>query len=293
MNKMGHERPITIGRIDYANVWPIFDHFEDCLERSRAHNVNIMTGVPSVLNRALKSGDADLSAISSFAYGQLSEELVLLPDLSVSADGEVMSIFLFLKKPLEEVLQGTITVTNTSATSVNLLRIILHGRFQASPRYVTMEPNLDEMLQEADAALLIGDPAIRASWRSDHGCEMLDVGRLWKEWTGLGMTFAVLAVRESAVREAPETVRAAAEALNESKRIALASLDRLAAKAASAIGGDTRYWSRYFQCLKYGFGEREREGLALYFRYAYQLGLLQHEVKLRFWSDHTVAQVNE
>ena len=290
---MGHERPITIGRIDYANVWPIFDHFEACLTRSEAQRVNMLTGVPSELNRALKTGEADLSAISSFAYGQMSEQLVLLPELSVSADGDVMSIFLFLKKPLEQVLQGTIAVTNTSATSVNLLRIIMSGRFQASPRYVTTEPNLDEMLREADAALLIGDPAIRASWRSDHGCEMLDVGRLWKDWTGLGMTFAVLAVRESAVKEAPETVRMVLRALNESKRISLAGIDRLAAKAAAAIGGEVDYWSRYFRCLKYGFGEREREGLALYFRYAHRLGLLQHEVKLRFWSDHTVAQVNE
>ena len=290
---MGYERPITIGRIDYANAWPLFDQLEACLAQRDADAMHIMTGVPSALNRALRQGDADLAAVSSFAYGQLSEELVLLPDLSVSADGEVMSILLFLKKPLEEVLRGTIAVTNTSATSVNLLRIIMHGRFEASPHYVAMEPDLDAMLREADAALLIGDPAIRASWRSDHGCEILDVARLWKDWTGLGMTFAVVAVREAAVRQAPAAVRIVAQALNDSKRLALAGIDRLAAKAAASIGGELAYWSRYFRCIKYGFGQREREGLALYFRYAYQLGLLTHEVKLRFWSDHTVAQVNE
>jgi len=290
---MGYERPITIGRIDYANAWPLFDRFESCLAEREASQLRIMTGVPSALNRALRQGEADLAAVSSFAYGQLSEELVLLPDLSVSADGEVMSILLFLKKPLEDVLRGTIAVTNTSATSVNLLRVIMDGRFHASPTYVTMEPNLDEMLEEADAALLIGDPAIRASWRSDHGCEVLDVGRLWKDWTGLGMTFAVVAVREDALREAPAAVQTAALALNESKRLALADIDRLAVKAAASLGGDLSYWSRYFRCLKYGFGQREREGLALYFRYAYELGLLTREVKLRFWSDHTVTQVNE
>ncbi|HUC92342.1 MAG TPA: menaquinone biosynthesis protein [Paenibacillus sp.] len=290
---MGSNRPITVGRIDYANVWPIFEHFDEVRAERDLTGVDIVVGMPSVLNGALTEGNVDIASVSSFAYGRRAEQFVLLPDLSVSADGEVRSILLFLKNPLDDVLKGTVAVTSTSATSVNLLKIILQGRFGAEPRYITMEPDLDAMLEEADAALLIGDHAIQGSWRTDHGCEVLDVGRLWKDWTGLTMTFAVIAVRKETALRAPKTVSDIYKALLESKRRGLRDIGRLASKAVRRLGGQSGYWEAYFNGLRYGFGPDEREGLMLYFRYAARLGLLGRAGGLQFWPDQSVAQVNE
>lgn len=286
-------RTITVGRIDYANAWPIFDRFEECLAESGLEHVRVVPGVPSALNRALSEGTIDLATVSSFAYGQRADRYYLLPDLSVSADGDVMSILLFLKKPLQEALRGTIAVTSTSATSVNLLRVIVHERYGATPRYVTMEPDLDAMLESADGALLIGDPAIKASWRTGHGLEVLDVARLWKEWTGLGMTFAVAAVRRETAEALPADIAAIHRALLESKRRSLADPERLVRRAVEQLGGDAAYWDRYFRTLTHDFGPHEREGLYCYFDCAHRMGLLERKVSPAMWSDQLTARVNE
>lgn len=292
MTDLAAEREITVGRIDYANVWPIFDRFEECLAEAGVRNVRVIKGVPSELNRALSEGTIDVSAISSFAYGQRFDEYELLPDLSISADGEVMSVLLFLKRPLEEALRGRIAVTTASATSVNLLRIVLQGRYGRCPELIAMEPDLGAMLERADGALLIGDPAIRASWTAGPELQVLDAARMWKEWTGLGMTFALFAVRREAWREAPETIRGVHEALLESRRRTLADVGGLARKAAKRFGGGEDYWERYFRTLRYGFGPGEREGLIHYYDCAFRMGLLERRVAPATWPDHAAAWVN-
>lgn len=286
---MGFNRPITIGRIDYANVWPMFHYIDDQQMECRP---NIALRVPTALNRGLLQGEVDVAAISSFAYAQHSRLYYLLPDLSVSANGRVQSILLFMKRPLDAVVKGTIAVTSTSATSVNLLKIIMAMRFEGTPHYETMEPDLASMLETADAALLIGDSAIRASW-TDHGCEVLDLGKLWQDWTGLGMTFAVAAVRREAAREHPLAIREIWQAMISSKQRSLANLGPLVEKAVRTIGGEPDYWYGYFQGLDYRFGPEQRNGLELYCSYARQLGLLEEAVDLQYLPDHSVIQVNE
>jgi chorismate dehydratase len=289
MSSMGLHRPITIGRIDYANVWPIYHYAEELLPEGRFH---IERKVPAALNKAIRQGEIDITSMSSFSYAQNAEEYLLLPDLSVSAKGRVNSILLFTRKPLEEVLNGRIALTATSATSVNLLKIIMSLYYNANPSYITMEPSLEPMLEEADAALLIGDNAIHASWRSE-GMTVIDLGELWRNWTGYGMSFALCAVRKETAAADPAAVEAVLHAFTESKRRSLRDLKPLIDKACAQLGGESAYWKRYFTELHYDFGPEEQAGLSLYFRYARQLGLLDHEVDMQFFEDHTAIQVNE
>ncbi|MFC5650812.1 menaquinone biosynthesis protein [Paenibacillus solisilvae] len=286
---MGFNRPITIGRIDYANVWPIFHYAEQWLPQDR---FVIDRRVPSELNKALHKGEVDITSMSSYAYAEHADDYIILPNLSVSAKARVNSILLITRKPIETVLNGTIALTSTSATSVNLLRIIMSLYYQASPSYITMEPSLDSMLEQADAALLIGDNAIHASWESE-GYTVIDLGELWKNWTGYGMTFALVAVRKTTAAAEPEAVAAVLHALTESKRFSLADLTPLINKACEQLGGESSYWRRYFQELNYDFGEEEQAGLELYFKYAKQLGLLNDDIHMQFFVDHTALQVNE
>ncbi|REE94277.1 futalosine synthase [Paenibacillus taihuensis] len=288
---MAFNRPITVGRIDYANVWPIFHYAEEQLPSDQ---FKIEKRVPSALNRALRQGEIDITSMSSFAYAENAENYLLLPDLSVSAKGRVNSILLFLKKPLEEVLKGRIALTTTSATSVNLLKILMKLYYNAEPSYITMEPKLDEMLEEADAALLIGDTAITASWENaERGLQVIDLGELWRNWTGYGMTFALVAVRREIAETYPEMVAEVHRALTASKEKSLRELTPLVEKACMLLGGGPAYWSRYFKELHYDFGANEQAGLTLYFDYAHQLGLLPNEVQMKFFEDQNVLKVNK
>ncbi|MFB9329578.1 menaquinone biosynthetic enzyme MqnA/MqnD family protein [Paenibacillus aurantiacus] len=287
---MGLQRPITIGRIDYANAWPLFHFTDRALPEDR---YTIVKRVPSLLNQAMRKGELDLTAMAAFAYAQHADDYLLLPDLSVSARGRVNSILLFLKAPLEDVLNGgTIAVTNTSATSINLLKIIMGLYYEASPNYVTTEPNLQAMLEHADAALLIGDPAIQASWNYS-GLTVLDLGELWRNWTGYGMTFALVAVRREVANAAPREVAAVWNAMIQSKRQSLRHPEALVDKACRELGGTAEYWSRYFRELHHDFGPDEQAGLSLYFEYAHRLGLLENRVQMNFFEVDSALQVNE
>lgn len=290
----GPTRPLRIGRIDYTNVWPVVHHFDPGRLRYPAEQVSEM---PAVLNRKLKEGEIDIAAISSFAYGMSSDSYFLLPDLSVSALGRVQSILLFLKSPLEKVIHGKIALTTTSATSVNLLKIIMTKFYGGNPSYEDAEPSLERMLENADAALLIGDHAIRASW-SNHGYRVIDLGEVWNVWTGHWMTFALWAVRRETADARPDAVRSVYEGLIESKRKSAQDLEPVVSKALRHIGGTPAYWRGYFRNLYHSFGPEQQAGLMLYFRYARELGLMEGEVSLTEWpalaaaAQHPQPQVN-
>ncbi|WP_010273856.1 menaquinone biosynthesis protein [Paenibacillus senegalensis] len=282
-------RKLHIGRINFTNVWPIFYYFP---LSQFAEEVELMLEVPTSLNKALAEGRIDMGPISSFAYGENSRNYVLFPDLSVSALGKVNSILLFHREPLEQIVNGTIALPTTSASSVNLLKIIIAKYYGGNPTYFYASPSLNDMMKSTDAALLIGDDAIRESWQ-DRGFQVTDLGELWHRLTGRSMTFAVWAVREQVVKEQPELLQRVLEAFQWSKSKGMADPQEMIAEAQQTIGGTASYWEHYFSQLTYDFGPAQWEGLRLYFQYAWELGLLEEPAHLRIWQNKTVIQVNE
>ena len=283
------ELPIKIGKIEYTNDWPIYHNFDPAQLSVPAV---IHSDLPANLNRGLLEDRLFVTPVSAFAYGTRSDDFWLLPDLSVSAKNAVGSILLFSRKPLAELGSGTIALTNTSATSVNLLKIILDKRYGHKPEYVSMDPELDRMMEHCDAALLIGDHAITASQR-DTGYIVTDLGLEWKQWTGLSMTFAVWAVNKQFAAVYPELVTEIGEQLRASKQRSVADLNPVIHEARQKMGGSHEYWEHYFRQLWYDFGEKEQQGLALYFQYAHELGLLDHKVNMELWTDNMMTRVNE
>ncbi|MCM3784015.1 menaquinone biosynthesis protein [Neobacillus mesonae] len=279
----------TIGKISYTNAWPIFYFFEPA---KLTHMAELITEVPAQLNKRIHEETLDLSAMSSFAYGMVSDRLLLLPDISVSSRGEVKSILLFSKKPIESILNSTIALTNTSATSINLLKIIMTKFYEGNPDYISMEPELESMMEVADAALLIGDHAIRASW-TDHSYYVYDLGELWYRFTGHQMTYAVWAVSRNFAENHGEAVKEIVQAFHDSKAKSLKDLAPVVADAILQIGGSEDYWYNYFRNLCYDFGENELQGLQLYFRYAHELGLMEHEVQVDLWNENKLIRVTE
>lgn len=278
------QQPIRIGRINYTNVWPMFFYFP---EERFGREVEMVPAVPTSLNQAMRRGEIDMGPISSFAYGQSCDDYLLFPDLSVSARGQVKSILLFHRKPIEDVLNGRIGLPTTSATSVNLLKILINTFSGGSPDYFYAEPRLEEMLREADAALLIGDDAIRADWRNRETGEyrVTDLGEWWNRMTGRWMTFAVWAVRRETVERDPERVAEVYRAFQHSKALSMAESGPLAGEAMAQIGGTQAYWRDYFANLCYDFNSQQMSGLGLYFEHAFELGLLDKPVNIRLWTD--------
>jgi len=284
-----HNPKIRIGRINYTNVWPIYYYFPELIN---SNDVEIIEQVPSSLNRAMAAGEIDMGPISSFAYGQSFEDYVLFPDLSVSAYGEVNSILLFHDKPLREIANGRIMLPTTSASSVNLLKIILEKFYHGKPTYEFAAPNLDAMIQDADGALLIGDDAIKENWRNNKYM-VSDLGQEWAKWTGKWMSFAVWAIRKETVRQYPELVAKIFAAFVQSKQQAHHQPDEMIKEAQSKVGGTEAYWHHYFNTLCYDFGPEQWEGLQTYYKLCFDLGFLPKAARIEIWSEKEETRVTE
>jgi chorismate dehydratase len=281
--------PIRVGQINFTNAWPITFYFPaDTL----GNQVKVITQVPTQLNQAMSSGNIDIGPISSFEYAVNYERYLLCPDLSVSALGRVNSILLFHKKPFDQVKLGKIALPTTSATSVNLLKIIMEKFYGGQPSYHYASPSLNDMMKKADAALLIGDDAIRARW-SHPDYEIKDLGEEWTNWTGHSMSFAVWAIRKEAAEIQPHGVEAVFQALQWSKALGLRQPEPIIRKAQADIGGTYDFWREYFSRLSYAFGTAERTGLKLYFQYAKELGLIRRQPPMHIWTNKKVVQVTE
>jgi len=122
------------------------------------------------------------------------------------------------------------------------------------------------MLDEADAALLIGDAALQVE-PAELGMRCLDLGEEWVELTGLPMVFALWSgPAEKITAELSATLRASCQA-------GLARLDEIIVEEAERRGFALELVQQYFtQNVTYLLGAEEEAGLQLYLQYARELG---------------------
>lgn len=268
---------IRIGYNPAANMLPIF-YF---LNRENP-NLQFHTGYPAHHNALLAEGSIDMAPISAFSFGQHWPNYSVLADLSVSAKGPIGSILLYSKYPLTELNGRTIALTNTSASSVNLLKIILTRFYSVNPVYISLDPDLDKMLQSADAALLIADEALMGLSKNT-GCYVYDLSAEWHKHTGLSMTFSVWAVRKQAIENHPEQVAIVHNLLLKSKQLGAQHKDKIIDYCISTLGENHEFWSTYFSQLRHGLEPDLVEGLTTYFRYCVELGLLPSQPQIDIW----------
>lgn len=261
-----------LGHIQFLNCLPLYYG----LVKSGDHllEVDLVKAAPRELAERILAGELDVAPIPSIEYARHAHQFVLLPDIAISSDGEVQSILLASTVPAEQLDGRTVALTDTSRTSQVLARILIAKRWGATPTYVEMPPDLPAMLREADAALLIGDEALRTYWERPEGVQLYDLGTEWTSWTGLPMVYAVWAARRSFAEAQPDAVRAVIDALSGSLAYCRAHLDDISEYAArwEHFGAD-RFHS-YFDALQFRFEPRFREGLARYFAEAVGIGAL-------------------
>jgi chorismate dehydratase len=227
-------------------------------------DVDLVRANPADLARMLLDGDLDIAPIPAIEYARHAEDLVLLPEIAISSDGEVQSILLLSEVPAEQLTGKTVALTNTSRTSQVLARIMLAKRWGVSAHFVEMPPDLPAMLRDADAALLIGDEALRAYWEPPAGIHAYDLGAEWTTWTGLPMVYAVWAARRDWTSQEPQAARAVSDALSGSLAYCRDHLDDISEYAARWEQFGPEKFRSYFDALQFKFDPRYREGLRRY-----------------------------
>jgi chorismate dehydratase len=263
------QRP-RVGHIQFLNCLPLYWG----LMRSGALlDVDLQKDSPDRLSAALIAGVLDIGPISLVEYLRHADDLLLLPDLAVGSDGPVLSVNLVSTVPPAALDGRRVALGSTSRTGVLLARMLLAGRYAATPTYFGCPPDLTEMLLEADGAVLIGDVALRATYEAPRrGLVVTDLGQAWREWTGLPMVFAPWAVRRTFALAHPGLVKDVHEAFLRSRDLCLAELDEAAAAAARWEPFDAATLASYFRVLDFSLGPRQVAGVCEFARRAAALG---------------------
>lgn len=278
---------LVVGEISYTNMLPLYYY----LDRDYLNKLDCLfiPQIPSQLNEGMSKGIIDVGGISSFSYGEHVDKYTILPNLSVSAPNSVGSIFLFSKVPITQLDGKKVALTSSSATSVNLLKIILQSFYELNPEYTVMTPDFDEMLADHDACLLIGDDAIFTLWNLPSHIHRYDLGQLWYESTKLPMTFAVLAIRNDILQTEAHRISALYDGFIRSKNKCIENnYEEMISSIRKDFGGSNRFWVDYFNGLSHDFTARQQEGLYKYYDLATELGLLKKVNTIKLWSaiDH-------
>lgn len=211
--------------------------------------------VPAECADRVASGDADIGIVPSFELTR--QDLEIVPGAGIACRGAVRSILLIARRPAAEI--RTLAADSSSRTSVQLARVILRRRYGAAAEIVAHPPDLDAMLQIADAALIIGDPALRIDPAS-LPYHVYDLGAEWVEMTGLPMVFAVWAGRRGVATAEVE------EAFRGSWHYGHAHLEEIVAASRGFAPGLVR---RYLtDNIVHELGPREYEGMRLFLEYA-------------------------
>jgi chorismate dehydratase len=255
-----------VGHIQFLNCLPIY---WGLLRAGTLLDVELTKDTPDRLNDMLITGDLDIGPISVVEYLRHADDLVLLPDIAIGSDGPVLSVNLVSQVPLPELAGRRVALGSTSRTSVLLARMWLAEVHGVTPDYFTCPPDLPTMLLEADAAVLIGDAALRATYDAPRlGLAVHDLGVAWREWSGLPMVFAVWAARRPYAEANPGLVKDVHQAFVRSRDDAMAHVDEVADAAARWEIFDPATLAQYFRTLDFSLGRRQIEGLREFARRA-------------------------
>lgn len=275
-------RKLRISAISYLNTAPLMWDFEhespQFPNQELDSHFEISYTLPSGCARALAEGTADIGIIPAAAYTNISG-LVVLPDVAIASRRPVRSILLVSKVPIERV--RTVALDTSSMTSVALTKVLFEKWLGGGREFKALEPDVEKMLAQCDAGLVIGDPALRVD-RSRY--RTLDLAEEWIRYTGKPFVFAFWAVRGDALPEAEPALDLAA-VFRESRDHGLekSSLDQIAREWAPRVGLSEEGVRTYLtENIYYQLDAGCLEGLQLFYRYAAEIGALPATPELRF-----------
>jgi predicted solute-binding protein len=264
--------PFRLSIIDYLNAAPLNYGFKHGLGFEHFH---LRFQVPSVCSDQLRAGEVDAGLISSIEYLRM-PGLKIVPGLCIASPERVRSVILLCRVPPESI--KTLALDTSSRTSAVLAQILLRERYGAAPSATEMPPDIGAMLACHDAALMIGDRAMRVD---REGLMVLDLAEEWHAWTGLPFVFALWAVRP----DAPELglPGGVAPFFHQSFELGRQKIESIIDEAWRTIGWTKRELRDYLtKNLSHTLGEAERESLSLFYEKAVRMGFAPKNAPLRF-----------
>ena len=288
---------LRISIVQYLNTAPLVWGFTNGPLQGK---YELSFTVPSQCAEELRTGAADIAIIPAIEYQRIAD-LVILPDISIASKKHVRSLLIVAKKPIERAKSFALDLSSRSTQA--LTRILCAEKWKTAPQFFEAPPDLGEMLQRADAALLIGDPALRVSlgiekdsWPGAEGqsvchaatlgitsSELLYVYDVVGEWRGLTGLPAVLAVW--AARRDVATPEVAADFIA-SRDFGLSRIAEISFDAARELELPARTLESYLRHnIDFSLDAENRRGLELCFDQAEKLGLIPRAKPLE-WASH-------
>ena len=279
---------VRISIVEYLNTAPLVRGFTHGPLRGK---YELSFTVPSQCAEALSSGAVDVAIIPAIEYQRI-PDLVILPNLSIASKKSVRSLLLVSKKPIQEVTRTALDRSSRSTQA--LTRILCEKHWNIKPEFFEAAPDLPAMLQQADAALLIGDPALSLAIASAPGAHrdasgdlvspaafagfsengslyIYDIVEKWRAMTSLPAVLAVWAARREAVT--PQLV----QDFQDSLAFGLQHVDAIASEAAVEMKLPAAELRRYLlENIDYHLDEENLRGLTRYYELAAELGLIPH-----------------
>ena len=287
---------LRISIVEFLNTAPLVWGFTD---GPLAGKYDLSFAVPSQCAEDLKAGRADVGIIPAIEYQRM-QDVVALPGMAVASKNEVRSLLVISKVPIEHA--QSFALDTNSRSSVGIARILCRRHWNIAPEFMDMAPDADAMLARADAALIIGDPALRLRIRLDEleakvpsskdlccGGEdeplvknvqtifVYDIAQQWREMTGHASVLAIWVARRGTVT--PEIVAD----FQASRQYGLARISEIAEGAALKLDLPPRALERYLtENIDFSLDDENLAGLNLYFEECARAGLIPECRELEF-----------
>jgi predicted solute-binding protein len=295
---------LRISIVEFLNTAPLVWGFTD---GPLAGKYELLFAVPSQCAEDLRAGRADVGIIPSIEYQRM-DDVIALPGMSIASKQEVRSLLVVSKMPIE--MAKSFALDSNSRSSVGLARILSKRHWNIDPEFIDMQPDADKMLERADAALLIGDPALRLRLKIDalqakvpkpggccgcggddehpvKGIESLfvyDIAQQWREMTGLPAVLAIWVARRGVI-----TPELAAD-FQASREYGLTHIGDIAEAASLKLELPPRELERYLnENINFSLDEENLAGLRRYYEECARAGLIPSARELEFAGGSTVA----
>ena len=256
MNKeLDNDLP-RIAASSYLNTAPLIWSF---IKGSQRDSVQLFTDTaPARCAEMLATGEVD-AALVPVIESQRIPNIEMVPGVCVGSRSAVRSVVLVTRRNNLKKVER-VALDNSSRTSVALVKIIFREFLKVEPQWDTSPPDLKSMLTKADAALIIGDPAMRIP--RDRFL-VFDLATLWHDYTGFGFVFAMwMARRESASAVGSIDFAAARDE-------GLAHLDDIAASYETRLGLTREEIREYLtNNIAFTLDDEMKKGMDLFFELA-------------------------
>jgi len=232
--------------------------------------------LPSTCAAELRARRADIGIIPAAAYGQI-PGLAVIPGVAIAARRPVRSILLVSKVPIEKM--QSVALDTSSMTSVALTKVLFERWLGGGRTFTPMAPDLDAMLRDHDAALVIGDTALKVDRLKYF---TLDLAEEWIRFTGKPFVFAFWAVRRAALESSPLDLAAIFQASRD-HGLQPESVSQIACEWAPTVGlSESEVRSYLTESIHYQLDAGCVEGLQLFYRYAAECDALPAPTPLHF-----------